>query len=51
MSQICFHFFPMIFLITYLNFVWYQHSYCIGLQSITVFANSVFATFNIKQGF
>lgn len=51
MSQICFHFFSMIFLITYLNFVWYQHSYCIGLQSITVFANSVFATFNIKQGF
>ena len=46
-----FPFFSILFLITYLNFVWYQHSYCNGLQSITVFANSVFATFNIKRGF
>lgn len=51
-SQNLFHIFYILVLIICLNFLWSWHSYCnTTRKSNSVFASSVFAIFNIKQGF
>lgn len=48
-SQICYFFYIMV-LITYLNLVWYKHSYYNRARNIAVYLTVIFSTFEYKVG-